>query len=418
MNDIVIIGAGITGLSVARALRKRGKSVIILEARNRAGGRIHTFSNGFSTPVEGGAEFIHGKAPLTHSLMKECGVTSFHGAIKPWEIRDGKAHRESLFSGNWNEFENALQNLREDMTMSQFMHLHFPGNNQLESDVKRMVQGFDAADMNRISVFSIREEWASENEIPGSRLIGGYSQLIKFLLKELNDLGAEFQFNSIVSSVNWERGYVRVTTADGKDFEGAQVLITVPLGVLKAGTIQFTPALPEHEAAFNRMEMGGVIKFLVEVRESFWETKGAHHTLQNLAFLFSDAPVPTWWTQKPDSFPLLTGWLAGPPAREAEKDQHKLLQSAADSLSYIFQCSEEFLTKQIVTSSIINWENDPFARGAYAYATVHSQDALKTITKPVDNTVFFAGEAFHEGEEMGTVEAALGSASNVTEKIG
>jgi monoamine oxidase len=165
------------------------------------------------------------------------------------------------------------------------------------------------------------------------------------------------------------------------------------------------------------LEAGGVAKFLMEFKDAFWEKQSPGiREISNLGFLFSDAGVPTWWSQRPAPVPLLTGWLAGPITRELPAET-ALLGEAVKSLAYIFDCREEKIFENLRTSRIINWMSDPFSRGAYAYATVQTREAVKVISKPVAETIYFAGEAFYDGDAMGTVEAALGSAKQVVKKL-
>ncbi|HWA35504.1 MAG TPA: FAD-dependent oxidoreductase, partial [Cyclobacteriaceae bacterium] len=124
----------------------------------------------------------------------------------------------------------------------------------------------------------------------------------------------------------------------------------------------------------------------------------------------------TWWTQLPSPFPLLTGWLSGPVTLQP-RDKSELLSEATQSLSYIFDCTVDVINTNVVASRLVNWVEDEFSRGAYAYKTPRTADALKVIGQPVENTIYFAGEAFADGKEMGTVEAALFSANDAVKKM-
>ena len=129
-----------------------------------------------------------------------------------------------------------------------------------------------------------------------------------------------------------------------------------------------------------------------------------------MSFLFSDAAVPTWWTQFPESHPVLTGWLAGPRADAAAAlSTDDIIEMALGSLAQAFSgFLLERLRGLLVTSRAINWGADPFARGAYSYATPSTPRVLAMLDRP-DANVWFSGEAFYSGPEMGTVEAALTS---------
>ena len=152
---------------------------------------------------------------------------------------------------------------------------------------------------------------------------------------------------------------------------------------------------------------------MLEFKEAFWEKKK-----KGLGFLFTSEIIPTWWTQSPSSYPLLTGWAGGPQAWALEnKDDRTILDLALRSLSNVFQEKTEALKQMLQTSAVANWKNDLYSNGAYSYNLVESVQAKKLLNMPAGETIFFAGEALYEGPSPGTVEAALVSAKNVVEKI-
>jgi monoamine oxidase len=132
----------------------------------------------------------------------------------------------------------------------------------------------------------------------------------------------------------------------------------------------------------------------------------------------SNAPVPTWWTQHPSAYPVLTGWYAGPKAdRVSALSEAELIEMGLASLAEIFELPIERIRRQLVTARAINWGTDPFARGAYSYATLKSRTAQAALKDAGDGTVFFTGEALYEGPDMGTVEAALASGEETARAI-
>ena len=171
------------------------------------------------------------------------------------------------------------------------------------------------------------------------------------------------------------------------------------------------------------MLTGGVIKFLVEFTEAVWEKgNNVEHAREfrkfpGAYFIFSDAYVPTWWTQSPSEFPLLTGWLSGPGSLSLKLSDEELLNEGVRSLGYIFDCPENIVRSRIRAAKVINWVSDPFARGAYAYKTTETTEVIELLSRPVENTVFFAGEAYYHGPEMGTVEAALATGEEVAKRM-
>ncbi|HWA32859.1 MAG TPA: FAD-dependent oxidoreductase, partial [Cyclobacteriaceae bacterium] len=298
--DVIVIGAGIAGLSAAIALRKKSKTVMIIEARARTGGRIHSSTDGgFSRPVESGAEFIHGKAPMLNKLLHAAAVPLVKTESNAWEIGNGKLKPAEIVSPDIELLSGALHKLSQDMTMTEFLNQHFPapGFATLRENVKYLVQGFDAADVDKISALSLRDEWSDEESFSGKRPMEGYSQLIDSLTTSVKEAGADIILNSPVKEVRWKPGRAEVFSRLGQ-FIGHKMLVTVPAAVLKNKGINFIPAITHHQQAFEQIETGGVIKFLFEFKDALWEKPGSgFRQMKNLGFVFSDAPVPTWWTQ-------------------------------------------------------------------------------------------------------------------------
>jgi monoamine oxidase len=421
MVDVLVIGAGAAGLSAARILLKAGISVTILEGRNRIGGRIHTIEGeGFSFPVEAGAEFMHGDLPFTKSLMKESNVSYFAGEGRAWNVQANKLSEGDLFHDDWDTLVAKLQELDHDITIGQFLELNFshPRYKSLTDSVKKFVEGYDAADIHKASALALKEEWSNEN-IQGYRPEGGYTQLMNFLLADIKKRGGTVEFSAVVKKILWKKNDVEIIANNNESFRAKRTLVTVPVALLKRGLIEFDPPIRAYEKAIKDIEVGGVVKFLVEFRERLWETneRTPFRQMQDLNFLFSDAVVPTWWTQRPREVPLLTGWLAGPVLKKLPSDDDSLLQLAFQSLGYVFGTNERTVKENVKAIRVFNWEADPLALGAYAYATLSTSQALNIVSQPVEETIYFAGEAFYKGAEMGTVEAALATGNQTAERI-
>ena len=151
------------------------------------------------------------------------------------------------------------------------------------------------------------------------------------------------------------------------------------------------------------------------MNECFWHED---KRLADLSFVFSEAEIPTWWTQYPQSSNLLTGWCAGPAAEKIKNFSNtEIFEKALISLAAIFNKNISELGNKIGSWKVFNWANDPFSRGGYTYVTVQTKKALQELTKPEAGTIYFAGEGLYNGPEVGTVEAALQSAVEVTKKV-
>jgi len=162
---------------------------------------------------------------------------------------------------------------------------------------------------------------------------------------------------------------------------------------------------------------GNVVKILLGFATKWWADHRGRD-LADLSFLISDARVPTWWTQHPAEYPVLTGWFAGPKADTVSSlTEAELIEMGLASLADIFELPIERISRDLVTSRAINWGNDPFARGAYSYATPRTRKAQSVLREPNGSPVFFSGEALYAGPDMGTVEAALASGRETARTI-
>jgi monoamine oxidase len=181
--------------------------------------------------------------------------------------------------------------------------------------------------------------------------------------------------------------------------------------------IALPSAARERAAAAAEIGFGNVVKILLRFATKWW-TDHRGLDLTDVSFLVSDATVPTWWTQHPASHPVLTGWFAGPKADTVSSlAASELIEMGITSLAEIFDLSPDSIRKDVIASRAINWGNDPFARGAYSYATPKTRAAQSALSKPDRGGIFFAGEALYAGPDMGTVEAALASGLETAQMI-
>ena len=429
-TDVLIIGAGAAGLMAAYRLSESGKKVIVLEARNRTGGRIHTISHeSFFKHAELGAEFIHGNLPVTLNLLKEANIKYSAASGEMVRYDKGKFINHEGFIENWDLLLKKLNELEQDTDIANFLQTHFPGEEYigLRDGVSKYVAGYDTADPNKASAFALRNEWNNEDDNAQHRLDDGYCSMITYLANKCKENGGSVYLNSAVTQIDWKQALVKVTIVTGEVYTAEKVIIALPLGVLQAdrnekGAIEFHPPIKEQSQAINNLGFGAIIKFLLEFKDAFWENndtkKLAGKSLKDMAFLISDENIPTWWTQYPKHSTLLTGWLAGPRAKEKISNTNdELLQQALQSLSNLFKLSVDDLRAKLIASSIMNWTAEPFTRGSYSYDTVAAPEARKVLDGGVENTLFFAGEYLYEGPAMGTVEAALTSGQNVAKVI-
>jgi monoamine oxidase len=406
-DRIIVIGAGAAGLIAARELGRAGRQVTILEARDRCGGRIHPLPLAdFGYPAEGGAEFVHGEAPVTHALLREAGLSLLPLQGTTWTMEDGQFAPEDSEDPHEAELHKALHGLKDDLTVAQFLRRRFaaPEYRGLRHSILQMVEGYDAADPERASTLALRDEWMDGGDHAQARIVGGYGGLVEYLAAECRKHGVAIHLGSAVSAIESTNGRAVVRCASGDTHEGDAVILTVPLPLLKQ--IVLPAAERERAAAAAGIGFGNVIKILLRFETAWWLDQRSD--LDDLTFLLSEARIPVWWTQHPADLPVLTGWFGGPKtAALADLGEPELIEAGLASLAEIFGLDPGKLKRRLVAARAINWAQDSLARGAYSYATPETRAAQAVLSRMDGGTIFFSGEALYRGRDMGTVEAAL-----------
>ena len=418
-ETIIIIGGGAAGLIAARELLKKEKNIILLEARDRLGGRAHTLYENNSIPIEAGAEFIHGKLPITFSFVKEYNllVQKTGGKIINLDKKDDQFQDDE---GNvWDLMTEKMKELKADLPFAVFLSTYF--FEEKYKDLRRFAEnfanGFDLANPETASTFSLRDEWENEQH-EQFRIKGGYKKLIDALSEDCISKGCAIYTSEVVQEIIWKKNEAFVITNTDKKFNAAKVIITIPAGVWHSdetdkGAIKFTPAIPEKINAFKEIGFGSIIKIMLYFKTAFWEER-----YKNAGFFFTEENMPTWWTQAPEKNNLITGWLGGEPAKRFKrKSEQDLLETSLQSLASAFELEKNYLQEILITSHIFNWDNDLFSRGGYSFSMLNSSIAKQELRKSVDNVLFFSGEALYEGTMQGTVEAALQSGLDCVDRI-
>ncbi len=207
-TEILIIGAGASGLAAAYELSLVNKKIIVLEARDRTGGRIHSINdNSFTQIAEAGAEFIHGKLPVTLNLLKKAGIKHHAVKGKMWRIEKGEINKSENFIVGWKKIMSSLRELKTDMPITQFLNQHFAGEKDkaLRESVLKFVEGYDAADAEKASSFALRDEWESEDDDNEERIDKGYIELINFLADEIKKKDNDIFLSRTVTSISWQK---------------------------------------------------------------------------------------------------------------------------------------------------------------------------------------------------------------------
>jgi monoamine oxidase len=399
-----------------RELARAGKKVTVLEARDRIGGRIYPLPvEEFGYEAQGGGEFVHGDAKITCELLAECGATLTH-ATEWWSVMDGEAktHQPSPMDPRLLE---KLAELPEDMTLAQFFDKFFLGDEyrDMREHAYYWVEGYDAGDPKRSSVFALRDDALSPREWLQRNIKEGYGAALRHLERQCKDAGVEILLNQKVAQIDISGEGVEVTVAKGATFRADAAVVTVPLPCI--ADIRFVPEIPEKKAAATAIGFGAVIKILIRFSEKWWA--GAREKdFERLFFMFSREKIRTWWTQYPEPHLTLTGWLAGPAATAySGMPQDRILDLAYESLSNIFEIGLDELREKTLASRVVDWPADPYAKGGYSYTTPESPEAIEELKRPVAGKLYFAGEALNRDDLVATVDAALQSGFDTATRL-
>ncbi len=424
MSVVLVIGAGAAGLAAARELTSAGRSVLLLEARDRIGGRILTHHDSrLGIPVELGAEFVHGLPPQILEILSL-------NQIAPVEVSDeqlyldqnGKVIDSTSFNSQLEDVMKALP--RPESSQDQSFAQWLRGQNFSRNE-KRIatayVEGFNAADGEKIGIHALVKSADAAERISGERqfrLTRPYQKVPQTLLNECDPDLLELQLNAVVEEIVWSNGSVRCRLADGTVLESTQAILTLPLSLLQSDAVKFSPPLDSKKACLDQLAMGHSQRLVFGFKTVFWESIVIDgKSLGQLNFIDADdGPFRTWWTLHPLRAPILVGWNAGPDViKNASKDD--LTAIAISKLASIFSISVSAIEQEIVACHYHDWSADPYAQGVYSYSMKDGTDAPRQLAQPILNTLFFAGEATDFEGNSGYVHGAIASGIRAAREI-
>ncbi|UEA61159.1 FAD-dependent oxidoreductase [Gordonia otitidis] len=427
--DAVVVGAGIAGLTVARLLTRAGARTVVLEARDRVGGRVHS-DRSDGTVTDRGASWIHGiaDAPL-HATTEAFGMRTVEFTVGSYQpdgrpiayyapdgIRLDDASAAS-FAADVHAFDDALS------TYVSSIGAGVSYGAATETTLSGL--GWDSARTERVREFvrhRTEEQYGvwiddldahglDDDETDGDEVVfpDGYDQLATRLAE-----GVHVVLDQTVSRVAWsaEDG-ATVTTTRGDSVSAVRAVVTVPVGVLKAGAVAFEPPLAEPVAgALDRLEMNTFEKVFLRFGARFWD--------DGVYAIRRQGPAARWWHSWYDltalhGQPTLLTFAAGPCALAIRDwSDAQIVASVLDSLREIYGAA----VTDPVRSDVTRWQDDPYARGSYAYMTVGSTTAdHDDLATPLGGGVLqLAGEATWT-DDPATVTAALESGRRAASNI-
>lgn len=425
---MLVIGAGASGLTALRELDRAGLRVLCVEARDRIGGRIYSIHDPLCPlPIELGAEFVHGRPPEIRNLLADAKEAMYEVSDEFIHVHAGKRQDDSKIETGMGRLMDEVKNHKDgtpDETFAAFLR-----RSQYAAGVKHwaesFVEGFNAAKSEIISVASLAEDQRASEKIDGDRgfrVLSGYDAVIQQLLAGITGVKEKLRINSVVESIHWQRGsaitHVRSALTGRLDaYRSRRIIITVPLGVLQSnanehGAINFQPDPQPALQSARKLAFGQVFRVVLRFNEPFWE---GNPDLTEAGFMLSDERFfPTWWTPLPVRAPIITGWSA---SRHAEglcgEPRSRVLAEALASLSRITGLRPSRLEQ----AYFHDWHADPFSRGAYSYVPAGALPDRRKLAEPVEDTLYFSGEATDLTGHSATVHGAIASGKRAASQI-
>jgi len=410
----LVIGAGMAGLAAAYTLNQAGRDVIVLEARDRIGGRTYTNRDFAGIPVEFGAELIHGDRVFTWEWVHKLSLKTVH-----WAKTDDSMVR--MEDGRWLTMAEAraaspdfditrsweLPNIpaKPDEDWGTYLRRIGFTEEQLQY-VKRSFANAVGDDMRYISAEAILEELNvgdAENGIGDYRILDGYDAIYNVLAD-----GLDIRLNTVVERIAWDVIGVKLTTSTGS-YEAANAIITLPLGVLQSGNVKFSPELPPNkQEALAGLKMGPVMKLIYEFDSPILERR--------IGAIYSRHNPPMWWTPslgRDENVFVWTAFFSGDWAREMlELGEEKAIAKGLETLRT--ELGKPSL--HYIRATMVNWPDDPFSLGGYSVTLPGHADARAKLATPTP-PLYWAGEAAAPHYATATVHGAYMTGLRTADEI-
>jgi monoamine oxidase len=407
--DVIVIGAGMSGLAAAKDLQSKGKKVILLEAQNAIGGRTVT-DRSLGVPLDLGASWIHGVnknpiAAIASSLNLATSPTNYD-AIQRYDY-DGREitdTEDTLVDKNYSTLMSAVSKAQRAAKQDQSLGVTINSINAtktytpfeqraIQYSVNTEIEHDYAAD---VSVMSLKY-WDQDSDFGGQDVLitQGYDQITSYLAS-----GLDIRLSTIVTEINYAKTTVNVMTSNGT-YTAPKLIITTPLGVLKKGVIKFTPSLPaSHTTAIGRLGMGLLNKLYLRFPYKFWNNQE-----QLLGYIGLEKGRWAEWydLQHVTNQPILLGFNSASFAATAEAyTDQQTVASAMSVLRTIYGAA----APDPLGYKMTRWGKNSWSFGSYSYVALGSSPSdCDVFTKSINSRLYFAGEHTNRAY-IGTVHGA------------
>lgn len=421
MGRVVVIGAGAAGLHAARLLHERGVQVTVLEAADRVGGRVRSVDGFAPFPLEVGAEEIHGERSRSFRLARLYGLRlrPCRERLQLW--RDLCAGRRETLRDDDPDvaiaqhfFDELPQYSGPDVPLSQAMSKLPPRSRQILDAVLGNEYGADCQRLGMAALSAAETGWQGQGE--RNYILDG-----KPLLELLVNGAPRVLLGRRVTAIDWRGTEIQITTQGGEQFFADQVLITVPLPVLRDGDIAFTPALPRGKLRAARgIGFGSTLKIFLRFRRDLWPARRS-----SLSVVGAPHAPQLWSYGTRDTHPdrILTAFVSGRAAEALRANPGQALATLLAELDQALSGPGERAASRALDDHLIqDWSAEPFIRGGYSYPTIGSAAHRKTLAQPLRRagapmpSIAFAGEATH-AQLFGSLQGAFLSAERAVAEL-
>jgi monoamine oxidase len=422
--DVIVVGAGMAGLSAASELRALGLDVLVLEARNKIGGRVDTDYEFAPHPIERGAEFVHGENVVTWELIREVELQTlsaleddssffidaagqFLPITQTAKLLGGDSLQfMSTRSGVYDLTKAWVKSRKPDTDLSSMLQACGVAlDPKFYPIVSHSFEGLDAAGLQQLGVYGLVETSYEGDGNGDFRIAEGYSSLSHHLARKL-----QIRLAEPVDRVTWNASGARVTTTAGSTLETRRIVITVPLAQLQRSAIRFEPPLtPDKQNAINRLGAGHVVKIILQFDDPFWPA--------SMECFATDKRTGFWWRpgwNRPDEASVLTAYAGAALAdRLVGFGNEAAIEVALDDLTQMF--GNPVKTKY-TGGMVLNWQAEPYIEMAYSFCPVGTAGLRRVLSSPVEGVLFFAGEATSV-ERNATVHGAIESGRRAAREV-
>lgn len=415
MLDVVVIGAGVAGAAAAARLCEAGRRVLVLEGRDRAGGRVWTVRDFCGQPLEAGAEFVHGKHAEHWPAIRAAGLSArpssmWRGAM--FDLGQGPRWLPRVLCDPavWPTFPILRRLARHrgaDCSARAFVERNgWRGRARLLAELTLTAHLPGGPDEVGIGGLLADRVLTLETGV-NYRLDPGYDELPRWLLG-----GVELRCGFEVADVAWAPDGVQVTARTGESVQARAAISTLPLGVLRARRVSFSPVLPEAKrAAIDAIVAGPVVKLLLRFRERFWPAW--------LGTLVSGVgPLTLYWApfdSGASAPPVLTAYATGPrAARLSAASEEEAVATASRDLTRLFPRADA--ARLLEDARRIDWQADPLACGGYTFLPPGAVGAREQLAASDTGALLWAGAATATPAIADTVQAAWLSGRRAAEE--